>query len=158
MRSFRFYSLFAAWFAIQGCAVQAAPSDLPKRHVAVQKNVAQRPASGMENNTVLTPREAASAAHYARLLEQLRSTNAAQRTCAATDLGRIDGRRNETVAHLSFILKNDSSKWVRRAAAKSLGRIGTREVVAPLTAALSDRDKWVAHSAANALQQVRRRA
>lgn len=110
----------------------------------------------MENRTTISARASRSDDLYVRLINQLKSGNAAERTCAATDLAQMRGRRDESIRHLSYALRNDQSKWVRRAAAKSLGKIGTSAVIAPLTAALRDRDKWVAHSAANALSNARR--
>lgn len=112
---------------------------------------------GFTNNYTISPSAALSDALYSRLVAELQSDNAARRTCAATDMAQLKKRQNEVILHLSHALRFDASKWVRRAAAKSLGKIGTRDVIGPLTAALSDRDKWVAHSAANALQRLRAR-
>ena len=117
------------------------------------------PASGIsaavQNNTFLSGRALRSDEVFQRLLTQLRSGDAAKRTCAATDLGYLRRSTRELIPPLVEALRNDRSKWVRRAAAKSLGRIGSREVISPLRQALGDRDRWVAHSAAKALARLR---
>jgi len=89
------------------------------------------------------------------LVHQLQHGNDALRTSAATDLGNLNQMHSQVIPHLASALTNDKSKWVRRAAAKSLGHLGSQQGVAPLKKALSDRDKWVAHSAANALNRLK---
>ncbi len=113
--------------------------------------------AGYDNNYVITPRRAKSDSLYRQLLQQLKHSDPAKRTCAATDLAALSRNKNDIIPYLADVLKHDANKWVRRAAAKSLGKIGTNTVIAPLTAALGDSDKWVAHSAANALEKVRAR-
>lgn len=93
-------------------------------------------------------------ARLQKLIRQLKAVTAVARTHAASDIGFMGSYAVSAVAPLSFALKYDDNKWVRRAAAKSLGKIGGAEVVAPLRGALRDRNKWVAHSAGNALRKV----
>ena len=91
-----------------------------------------------------------------RLVKQLQAETDVARTHAASDLGTLGLTARKAVVPLAYVLRHDESKWVRRAAAKSLGKIGTPEVVEPLRRATQDRDKWVAHSARNALTKVER--
>ncbi len=92
-----------------------------------------------------------------KLIRQLKADTAVARTHAASDIGFMGPYAVHAVGPLAFALRHDDSKWVRRAAAKSLGKIGSEEVVAPLRRALNDRNKWVAHSAGNALRRVERK-
>lgn len=117
-----------------------------------QLALASSAADGMANNVSLRFLKQPNPSVTARLVRQLQSGNAAERTCAATDLGSLRLNRSELFTYLAFALRNDESKWVRRAAAKSLGKLGLAKAIAPLTEALKDSDHWVAHSAANALR------
>ena len=90
------------------------------------------------------------------LVKQLRSGSEVARTHAATDLGRLGKSAKSAVSDLSNSLRYDESKWVRRAAVKSLAKISGDSVVAPLKFALNDNNPWVVHSAKNALRKVRR--
>lgn len=91
----------------------------------------------------------------ARLLTQLRQGSEVARTHAATDIGMMGLGAKTAVDELSYAVRYDNSKWVRRSAVKSLAKISGPEVVAPLEHALQDRDRYVAHSAKNALRKVR---
>lgn len=88
------------------------------------------------------------------LLLQLREGNAALRTNAVTDLGLLAPLRGDAVSAVIYALKNDESKWVRRAAARTLGRLQLRNSASALRVALNDGDKWVSHSAAEALKRI----
>ncbi|MCC6954691.1 MAG: HEAT repeat domain-containing protein [Deltaproteobacteria bacterium] len=79
------------------------------------------------------------------------------RTHAAFWLGEMREAARPAIPALTSTLLKDDSRWVRRASAKALGKIGTSDAVRPLTLALKDRDKWVAHSAANALKTFKSR-
>lgn len=96
------------------------------------------------------------AMRVAMLVKQLRSGSEVSRTHAATDLGRMGKSAKGAIDDLSNSLRYDESKWVRRAAVKSLAKISGNSVVAPLTFALNDNNPWVVHSAKNALRKVRR--
>lgn len=89
------------------------------------------------------------------LLAQLQSNDPAARTCAVTDLGFLPTHRAQIVPPLSRAVVHDKSKWVRRAAVKSLAKIAPREAIPLLEVALRDSDRWVQHSAARALAQLR---
>lgn len=110
--------------------------------------------SSYASNRALNRADARSERNFQRLLTQLRNGTPAERTWAATDLGRLRRPHTELIPPLARALRSDDSKWVRRAAARSLGRLGSRSAVPPLREALRDRDRWVAHSAANALSQL----
>jgi hypothetical protein len=143
-------------------AARLAVINPPPVHIAAssEERPFHSPAAGNDatgNNYVISGRRAKSDQLYRQLVRQLKNPDPAKRTCAATDLSRLNRSSGDLIPHLVRALRTDNSKWVRRAAVKSLGRIGTRAVIAPLTAALNDRDRWVAHSAANALQGVRTR-
>ena len=92
------------------------------------------------------------------LMRELKEGNEVVRTHAATDLGYMAPRSRVAIPALSTALLYDPSKWVRRAAAKALGRIGGRRVVQPLEKALSDKDKWVRHSVANVLKRLKKQS
>jgi len=110
---------------------------------------------GMTNNVSLRYSRQDAPGLAEQLIAQLQRGSAAERTCAATDLGSLRSNKNELLSYLAFALRNDESKWVRRAAAKSLGKLRLTAAIAPLTEALKDSDRWVAHSAANALAALR---
>jgi hypothetical protein len=89
------------------------------------------------------------------LLGQLQDQNAALRTNAATDLGMIGPAASSAISPLIRAVKNDDSKWVRRAAVKALVKISSGpDVVKTLQFALGDSNVWVAHSAAGALRRI----
>lgn len=90
-----------------------------------------------------------------RYLVQLRDKQAAVRATAATSIGLLGPKATIAVQPLIVAL-NDQDKFVRRAAVKSLAKIGSREAVEPIRRRLQDRDKYVAHSAARALQTLQR--
>ena len=90
------------------------------------------------------------------LINQLKTGTTVSRTHAATDIGYLQVDKTPAVEPLAFALKHDDCKWVRRAAAKALGKIGTSAVIPLLAEAKGDSDKWVAHSAGNALERVQR--
>jgi HEAT repeat protein len=89
------------------------------------------------------------------LISQLKHEDDVVRTHAATDLGMMGSKAQRAVKPLYSVLERDESKWVRRAAVKALAKIGTPEVLAPLTFALSDSNKYVVHSAKRALKKLR---
>ena len=101
-------------------------------------------------------REELSARRLSILVQQLRDRSDVVRTHAASDLGRLGRYAAPAVKSLAYVLENDSSKWARRAAARSLGKIGEPSAVQPLVRALRDDNKWVAHSAERALNKIRR--
>lgn len=89
------------------------------------------------------------------LLAALSSADAATRTCAVTDLGFLPHFRHEIVPPVSHAVVNDESKWVRRAAVKTLAKVASADAIPLLRRALTDRDRWVQHSAAKALERLR---
>jgi len=89
-----------------------------------------------------------------RLIKQLRNKDDVARTHAATDLGNMRAKARIAISALATVIKEDNSKWVRRAAARALGKIGSRQALPPLQTALRDRDKWVAHSAQKSLRRL----
>lgn len=94
------------------------------------------------------------AAKLKLLVEQLHSGDPVVRTHAATDLGMMGRSATSAIDDLARAVRHDQSKWVRRAAVKSLGKIGTNAAQAPLRDALRDSNKWVAHSAERALRRL----
>ncbi len=90
-----------------------------------------------------------------RYLVQLKDKQPAVRATAATSIGLLGPKATVAVQPLIVAL-NDQDKFVRRAAVKSLAKIGSREAVEPIRRKLQDRDKYVAHSAARALQSLQR--
>ena len=90
-----------------------------------------------------------------KLTKNLKYKDDVVRTHAAFWLGEMRGDGVAAVPDLVDSMLHDESRWVRRASAKALGKIGSGEAIRPLSLAVKDRDKWVAHSAANALRQFR---
>ena len=88
-------------------------------------------------------------------LRNLRSNNDATRTSAATDLGFYGDNRPMVVEALKTASWKDRSKWVRRAAVKSLYKLAGRDAIPSLKVALRDSDPWVVHSAQQALAKLR---
>lgn len=88
------------------------------------------------------------------LVQRLDHPSSVIRTHAATDLGLIGPRARAAVATLQRRMLTDENKWVRRASAKALGRIGDTTAAAAVRRATHDRDPWVAHSAVNALKRL----
>lgn len=88
-----------------------------------------------------------------RFVVQLTNKEPAVRTTAATSLGMLGRRAVPAVPALVKAL-SDPSKNVRRAAARSLGKIKSPDAVDPLIASLRDRDKYVARTAALALRNI----
>lgn len=91
------------------------------------------------------------------LLSQLQNGDEIVRTHAASDLGMMGRHARSAVDELARALRFDSSKWVRRAAARSLGKIGSPQGIPALQRAVqNDRNKYVAHSAQRSLQRLSR--
>lgn len=88
-------------------------------------------------------------------LERLKSPNAAERAAAADEMGRRGYRlRHEIAGVLRPLLKSDSDPVVRAAAGRALGRLGVREAVPDLIAALEDKNPDVRVVAAAALWRL----
>jgi len=126
-------------------AVPEPAPELTPKPVVAKKAVAKK----------LSPRQR-KAQRLQILVSQLRDQSDVVRTHAASDLGLLGPYAAPAVQQLAYALVNDSSKWVRRAAARSLGKIGESSAAKALRRALSDRNKWVAHSAQRALWKIRR--
>ena len=90
-----------------------------------------------------------------RYLVQLQDKQPAVRATAATSIGLLGPKASGAVQPLILAL-NDQDKFVRRAAVKSLAKIGSKDAVEPIRRRLNDRDKYVAHSAARALKTLQR--
>lgn len=89
------------------------------------------------------------------LLVQFRTGNSAARTTAITDLGTLGPLNTHSMTVVLRALSSDESKWVRRAAARTLGRLQMGGTESALRVALGDNDKWVSHSASEALRKMR---
>ncbi len=87
----------------------------------------------------------------AKYLKQLGTGSPVQRTHAAYWVG--EQRLNEAEPLLIRNLQYNNV-WVRRSAAKALGKLGLPTSVEPLIGTLRDRDKYVAHTAANSLRKI----
>lgn len=88
-----------------------------------------------------------------KLIRSLQTGDPAARTNAATMLGYQNPVEPRSIDALITAL-HDDSKNVRRASVKALGRLKAQKAVPHLVAALRDRDKYVAHSAAGALRKI----
>lgn len=145
---------------------------LPMLIISVESAEAKSLCACLQERTCLPPPQAiilcrvgATTVYYTRealmtkdaraeeLLNRLRAGNAAERTNAATDLGVLGFTHPKVGAALVGALKRDESKWVRRAAAKSIARLRIPDAVSALRAAANDRDEYVAHSAQEALRR-----
>ena len=87
------------------------------------------------------------------LIEDLRTGEPVVRVHAAFWLGEMGHRARKAVPVLVENLRHNHH-WVRRASAKSLGKIRAKNAVPALRMSLKDRNKWVAHSAANSLEKI----
>jgi len=58
------------------------------------------------------------------------------------------------IPQLAHVLQKDADKWVRWAAAESLGKFAETEIIQPLITALADKDEQVGQAAAKALAQL----
>lgn len=87
--------------------------------------------------------------------ERLKSPVAAERATAADEMGRRGHRiRHEVAGVLRPLLVSDPSHVVRAAAGRALGRLGVREALPDLVAALSDTNAEVRVVAAAALWRL----
>jgi len=92
---------------------------------------------------------------YEKLLRQLQSPSDVNRAHAAYWLGEMRSGAIRAAPQLVAAL-SDRSNWVRRAAAKALGKIGDEKTLPELKAARNDRDKFVSESARLAVQNFGR--
>jgi len=92
---------------------------------------------------------------YEKLLKQLKGSSEVNRAHAAYWLGEMRANALKASPHLVTAL-SDRSNWVRRAAAKALGKIGDDKSLPALKAARNDRDKFVADSAKLAVKNFGR--
>lgn len=90
-----------------------------------------------------------------KALKNLTSINDAVRTTAATELGFIGQARPDVLIALKTATWKDRSKWVRRAAVKSVYKLAGRDAIPTLKNALKDKDPWVVHSAQRALAMLK---
>lgn len=109
-------------------------------------------ANGKRTPCSKTQQKKASNRRVKLLIHQLNHKDPAARTNAATDLGQLGPKAESAIGPLVHALHYDKSKWVRRAAAKSLPKISRNPTVyTALQRATKDSNKWVAHSASRAL-------
>jgi len=101
----------------------------------------------------LSPAEKKAQSKVKRLIRELRHEEVVVRIRAAGALGYMGSPGRVAIKPLILSL-HDEHKWVRRTAAKSLGRLNARSAVPSLARRLRDNDPWVAHSAANALRKI----
>src|SRR5690606_37169644 len=88
-------------------------------------------------------------------LARLKSENAADRAAAADEMGRRGHRlRHEIAGVLRPVLKSDPDAVVRASAGRALGRLGVREALPELVAALDDKSSDVRVVAAAALWRL----
>ena len=91
----------------------------------------------------------------AQALANLRNSSDATRTTAATELGFIGFGRVDVIEALKVSTWKDPSKWVRRAAVKSMYKLAGKGAIPTLRNALKDKDPYVVHSAQRALVMLR---
>lgn len=89
-----------------------------------------------------------------QLLKLLEKGDSAQRTRAAFFLGEKNVGTVLVYKRLAMVARNDSSRWVRRAAVKSMHKLFGRKAKKEILRATNDSDRWVAHSARNALNRI----
>ncbi len=144
----------------KSCAISQDPivhffAPQPPGAIADVKSAALRSRSAPQPRR--SPRLSKRARKLSLLLRQLERGDEIVRTHAASDLGMMGSYASPAVDELGRALRFDSSKWVRRAAARSLGKIGSRQGIPALQRAVqSDRNKYVAHSAQRSLQRITR--
>ena len=86
-------------------------------------------------------------------LRNLEHHRDAVRSTAATELGFIGHGRPDVIKALKTATWKDPSKWVRRAAVKSLYKLQGKASIPTLKNALKDKDPWVVHSARNLIHK-----
>lgn len=92
---------------------------------------------------------------FRKATERLKSSQAAERAAAANEMGRRGYRfRKEIAELLRPVLRSDPEAAVRAAAGRALGRLGAREAVPDLIAALSDSSADVRVVAAAAIWRL----
>lgn len=116
-------------------------------------------ASALSGLSVAHAQPAEAAAHneeaFRAARERLKSQVAAERAAAADEMGRRGYRiRHEVASVLRPLLRNDPDSVVRAAAGRALGRLGVREAVPDLVAALGDAKSEVRVVAAAALWRL----
>lgn len=114
------------------------------------RDVARREAE--RNYTPKPPRKKVD--RFTKLLNQLDSDAPVNRAHAAFWLGEMHQSAKPAVPALIARL-SDENKWVRRASAKALGKIGDERADKPLHLSARDSDPFVAESAKNALKTLK---
>lgn len=89
------------------------------------------------------------------LYYQLDSPNDAQRTRAVTELLHLNDNNPDVISKLESLVVTDDSKWVRRASVKALAKLSGRDSLSTLKYAKKDKDKWVRHSATEAIKNLK---
>ncbi|MCX5964592.1 MAG: HEAT repeat domain-containing protein [Cyanobacteria bacterium] len=88
-----------------------------------------------------------------QLLETLKSRDWKVKVIAAHTLGLYGKQAQSVISELSSLMQDENAD-VRFAAAKALGKIGSKEVVSALAQALQDKDENVRFASAEALVKV----
>jgi len=86
-----------------------------------------------------------------QLKQKLNSADSTTRAHAAFWIGEMKNNAHPAIPLLISRLQDDDNAWVRRASAKALGKIGAKEALPALYQAKNDTNKYVAHSATNAI-------
>ena len=94
-------------------------------------------------------------AGFSELTDKLVNGNEIERTHAAFELGEDGQKASGALPLLSNAIRYDRSSWVRRAAVKAVEKIDPAAAQKILPTALGDSDRWVVHSARNALRRLR---
>jgi len=91
----------------------------------------------------------------AMLRTQLKHSDCAVRTRAASGLGDFGPQAVGAISELVKVVKADQCKWARRSSVKALAKISSEpRVIEALSHATRDKDRWVAHSATEALKKI----
>jgi hypothetical protein len=90
-----------------------------------------------------------------KYLIQLEDQNSAVRTRAVTEIAEFGYSSEEVIAKIEKMASQDESKWVRRAAVKSLTKISGSRSKSIIASACNDKDEWVRYSAKKAMLQLK---
>jgi hypothetical protein len=123
-----------------------------------QANAAQgirvvEPKSGHRRAAAPSRREKSTEQRRAELQATLGRGAPVERAHAAFWLGEMGPGAESAVPALIQNLRHENV-WVRRAAAKALGKIGSPRAVTPLIAALKDQNRFVVNSVVIALKKI----
>lgn len=90
-----------------------------------------------------------------KYLQKLDDPNPAARTRAVTEVAEHNFNSDVIIKKVEAMAQGDESKWVRRAAVKSLSKISGIRSKNTIASACNDKDEWVRHSAKKVMLELK---